>query len=244
MGNTATVEALTAVVKATTPWDTFQALTHARHVLGDGARDFWPLLELLARRQTELERLKRLAGCDAMTGVANRRAFEESLEREVARHARTGEHFAVILLDLDGLKERNDTHGHAAGDEAILAMAQACSDVVRGTDLVARLGGDEFAVLLPGSDIVGARRLAHRLQKAVEGAQVAHEPLRTSIGVAAADGETQRAEGVVAAADEELYLDKARRKSSAPSPQPAASRPAPASARPAAAMAGHGFEAA
>lgn len=210
-----TIEALRAVATASTPWDTFQALTRAREVLGEHAEAYWPLLESMAQRQTEIERLKRLAGCDALTGVSNRRAFQEAITREVARARRTGESFAVMMLDLDDLKPRNDQLGHVAGDRALIAAAKACQDAIRTSDLVARLGGDEFAVLLSGTDLAGGRVFAERLRASIESIVVDGVPLRVSIGAAVTTSGEFDADALVMAADLDLYRDKAERKSSA-----------------------------
>lgn len=207
-----TIDVITAVATADTPWDTFQALTKAREVLGDEAEAFWPLLETITQRQTEIERLKRLAGCDALTGVANRRTFEDELERESARHGRTGDSFAVLMLDLDDLKPRNDALGHAAGDRAIVAVADACVAAVRTTDVVARLGGDEFAVLLCGTDLAGARTFAARLRSSIEAQSPDNTGLKVSIGVSAICSEMMCPQEVVVAADLDLYADKEARK--------------------------------
>lgn len=212
-----TIDAIKAVATADTPWDTFQALTRAREVLGDEAEAYWPLLETITQRQTEIERLRRLAGCDALTGVANRRTFEDELEREAARHDRTGDSFAVLMLDLDDLKPRNDALGHAAGDRAIVAVADACVHAVRTTDVVARLGGDEFAVLLCGTDLSGARTFASRLRSSIEAQAPDNISLRVSIGVSAMCSEMRNGQEVVVAADLDLYADKdGRKQASAP----------------------------
>lgn len=206
------IAALTEVAGAPTPVETLRALAEARAVLGAHADACEPLLSELARRCDELHRLRDLAGRDPLTGAANRRTFEEELAREAARHRRTHEAFAVILLDLDELKRRNDRHGHSAGDEALIALTRACLRTVRETDLVARLGGDEFAVLLPGSNLIGATALAARLRDAIEQAAAEGGELRVSVGIAAAEYGQLPAENVVQAADRDLYQDKALRK--------------------------------
>jgi diguanylate cyclase (GGDEF)-like protein len=186
--------------------------------LGPNADACEALFHELAQRCDEVERLRHLAGRDPLTGAANRRTFEEELAREAARHRRTHEAFAVILLDLDHLKQRNDRYGHGAGDRALTLLAAACLRTVRETDLVARLGGDEFAVLLPGSNFAGATALASRLRDAVEQAEVEEgEALRVSVGIAAAEYGRNQVESVVQLADRALYQDKAVRKTRASS---------------------------
>lgn len=206
------IAALTEAARAATPNDTTRALSCARELLGAHADACEPLLCELARRCSELQCLRDLARRDPLTGAANRRTFEEELAREAARHRRTHEPFSVIALDLDDLKQRNDRFGHAAGDQALVALAQVCASTVRETDLVARLGGDEFAVLLPGSNHAGASALALRLRAAIEGVEVDGGTLRVSMGVAAAEHGRQEAERIVQTADRDLYQDKARRK--------------------------------
>lgn len=216
--NQSTIEALTALATANTPWDTFQALTRAREVLGAQAEACWPLLETIAQHQTEIDRLNRLAGSDPLTGVANRRTFREALHREAARSRRTGTSFAVIMLDLDDLKQRNDQLGHAAGDRAISALARVCEQTIRPTDVVARLGGDEFAVLLSGTKMLGAEIAASRLRRAIERTVVDGIPLRTSLGTSVGTAEATDPEATVCAADKQLYKDKEKRKTHPPAP--------------------------
>lgn len=206
------IAALTEAARAANPCDALRALTTARELLGPSASTCEPLFVELERRSDELQRLRDLAGRDPLTGAANRRTFEEELAREAARHRRTHEPFAVIVLDLDDLKQRNDRFGHAAGDAALMALTHACLRTVRETDLVARMGGDEFAVLLPGSNHSGASILAARLRATVEDADVSGGSLRVSMGLAAAEHGSFDVECVMEAADHDLYRDKAARK--------------------------------
>ena len=118
------------------------------------------------------ERIERLVGelrlaasTDPLTGLLNRRAFEERAARELARARRTGESFAALLIDVDHFTQINDRDGHAAGDEALVALAAELSDELREIDTVARIGGDEFAVLLPATGATGARATAERLRE-------------------------------------------------------------------------------
>ena len=207
------IEALTEAASAATRRDSDRALESARDLLGAQAATCEPLLIELARRCEELHQLRDLAGRDPLTGAANRRTFEEELAREVARHRRTREAFAVILVDVDDLKQRNDCHGHQAGDTALTALVHAAIRTVRETDVVARIGGDEFAVLLPGSNQAGATALAARLREAVEQCEVAGGALRVSVGIAAAEHGRSAADAIVRSADIDLYRDKAQRKS-------------------------------
>lgn len=207
-----TVEALTAVAAANTPWATFRAITRARELLGDDAEQFWPLIECIAQRQGEVEHLRRLAGTDDLTGVSNRRMFYDNLDRELARRSRTGDPVAVVLVDMDGLKQRNDTLGHASGDEAIRALARACLAEVRTTDIVARLGGDEFGILLAGSDEVGAKAFEARLRAHIEHTKVTGRALLASIGYAVASEQLHSARALMDEADASMYRDKSARK--------------------------------
>ena len=205
------IEALTEAAGAENRGDSNRAMACARNLLGSRAADIEPLLAELARRYDELDRWRALAGRDPLTQAGNRRTFEEELSRELARHRRSGEPFALILLDLDDLKQRNDRNGHAAGDEALIAFTHACQRTLRDTDLLARVGGDEFAVLLPGSTHAGAICLSQRLREAVECIVVDGTPLRVSLGCASAEL-AKSAELIRDVADQELYRDKTRRK--------------------------------
>ncbi len=207
--------ALTELANASSPKETLVALHSARVLFGDNLDAYKPLLDSLAGRAQEVQQLRRLAGCDELTGVANRRTYKDALEREVALHNRKDTGLSVILLDMDGLKELNDTHGHAAGDEAIIAMSRACEVTLRGTDLLARLGGDEFAIMLPATTDADARAVAERLRMAIESEVVACCNLRVSIGTATAGQPPVTANGLLAIADADLYRDKRGRKEAA-----------------------------
>jgi diguanylate cyclase (GGDEF)-like protein len=108
--------------------------------------------------------VEELAARDRLTGLYNRRLFEEHLELAVARARRTGEDLSLLVIDLDGLKRINDLGGHIAGDEALQALAEALISTTRATDVVCRLGGDELAVILPGSAPEDALAIAERAQ--------------------------------------------------------------------------------
>ncbi|MBA3748444.1 MAG: PAS domain S-box protein, partial [Solirubrobacterales bacterium] len=121
--------------------------------------------DITERRRFEIE-LRHLADHDPLTGLLNRRRFEQELDRHVAEVARYGPSGALLVLDLDHFKYVNDALGHHAGDELILSVAAILGDSVRESDTLARLGGDEFAVLLPHADRRGAERVAKALVRA------------------------------------------------------------------------------
>lgn len=150
--------------------------------------------------------LAQAAYTDALTGAANRRAFEESLEAALSFAARTRRPLSLIYLDLDMFKALNDTLGHAEGDRALQRVASALLATVRGTDTVARIGGDEFAVILLGCDATDAERFAQRLFARVQKAEI----VSISAGVATwrnvTDGEGTR---LRESADRALYRAKA-----------------------------------
>jgi diguanylate cyclase (GGDEF)-like protein len=154
-----------------------------------------------------------LAQMDGLTGLPNFRSFHARLEEEVARAHRYGHHLACAMVDLDGLKQINDQLGHAAGNRAILALADAVREELRDTDFAARYGGDEFVVLLLQTNeqqgMLFAERLRRRLLQVSEDAGLL---VRGSIGVAAVSAEeldkTDAAEDLLRRADEALYAAK------------------------------------
>ena len=120
-------------------------------------------------------RYRRLAGTDGLTGLANRRTFDEAYEREWRRAAREGSPLSLLLLDVDHFKLFNDRYGHLAGDDCLRAIAEAATAMgCRPGDLVARYGGEEFAVLLPGTDREAAAEVAERVRLGVAARKVPH----------------------------------------------------------------------
>jgi diguanylate cyclase (GGDEF)-like protein len=111
--------------------------------------------------------MKELAARDKLTGLYNRRLFEEQFDAAVARSQRNGEELSLLVVDLDGLKRINDLGGHPAGDEALRALAEALVESSRAGDIACRLGGDEFAIILPGANPDHAIRVAERAQEAL-----------------------------------------------------------------------------
>ena len=174
------------------------------------------LVTTVIRDITERKRgedlLRQLADHDSLTGLRNRRSFEEHLGREVAVAGRYGMHGAVLLIDIDGLKDVNDQLGHALGDEFIRAAGTLITARMRTTDVVARVGGDEFGVLLPHADVETAEQVAEELLVALREHPIAlgaqRMRLSASIGVAGYGAAEITGEDVMLAADVALYQAK------------------------------------
>jgi diguanylate cyclase (GGDEF)-like protein len=154
-----------------------------------------------------LEKVRQLAISDSLTGLANYRRFMESLENEILRSGRSGRPFALILLDLDELKKINDRFGHLAGSRALCRVAEILRAHCRAMDTAARYGGDEFALLLPETDLLAAQEVANRIRERVA-IDKEQPPLSISVGVAVCPRDGVSAEGLIAAADRELYRAK------------------------------------
>jgi diguanylate cyclase (GGDEF)-like protein len=167
--------------------------------------------DLIAAR----EAMRHQATHDGLTGVWNRPAILEHLERELQRAGREGRTLSVILGDLDHFKHVNDTFGHLAGDAVLKEAAQRLSGGIRPYDLIGRYGGEEFVILLPGADAGDAVHCAERLRHRIAAEPVAHEGQRidvtVSLGVAhSADVDPPGAAALLQAADLALYQAKAR----------------------------------
>lgn len=159
-----------------------------------------------------VRRLRHLSQHDALTGLLNRRALMDALEREWQRLRRHGQPFAVLMLDLDHFKRVNDSLGHAAGDLVLTEAARRLAASARASDVVARAGGEEFMVLLPGADTKGATRAAERLLARLREQPVdlpaRSLPVTASAGVALALASDTGVAAVLARADAALYRAK------------------------------------
>jgi diguanylate cyclase (GGDEF)-like protein/PAS domain S-box-containing protein len=166
----------------------------------------------LERYHAELEeaneQLRKLAVTDVLTGLKNRRAFEERLVLEFSMARRRKRELAVLLLDVDNFKQINDRYGHAAGDEVLQRLGALLKTTVRLPDLPARYGGEEFVVLLPESGEESALGLARRIMERVSAEQWNNEKMTVSIGMAAMNESLVNGLQLVALADEALYAAK------------------------------------
>jgi diguanylate cyclase (GGDEF)-like protein len=140
---------------------------------------------------------------DELTGLANRRAFDRDVAHAVSRARRTCQPLSLLTIDVDHFKVVNDTHGHAAGDQALQAVAQALRMAARESDMLARIGGDEFVALLLDCDAAGAHRMAATLQSALADSPVG--ALTLSIGIATMPSDADTVESLSIASDAALY---------------------------------------
>jgi diguanylate cyclase (GGDEF)-like protein len=162
------------------------------------------------------ETVERQAITDELTGLSNRRRFQETMAAEVERSKRFGTELGLVLLDIDDFKAVNDTYGHQQGDLVLREVAKILRASSREIDEPARYGGEELAVVLPGTDLEGAHQLAERVREGIEALRLPilgddeAEPLRVtaSFGAAAVPASADSVRGLVAAADEALYQAK------------------------------------
>jgi diguanylate cyclase (GGDEF)-like protein len=161
-------------------------------------------------------RLEALAGQDGLTGLANRRTFDDALSKEFRRAARERTRLALIMIDVDRFKLFNDRYGHPAGDECLKRVSRAIEATLpRPGDLVARYGGEEFAALLPNTDESGAAIMADRIRRAILALAIGHEDspslvVTISAGVASVEPSVYDSgpETLVRNADRALYCAK------------------------------------
>jgi len=165
------------------------------------------------------EQVRHLAVSDPLTGLANYRRLLDVLENETERTNRNGRPFALLLLDLDGLKRINDTYGHLVGSRAICRTADILRIHCRTIDTAARYGGDEFALVLPEATEQEAQSVAARIRE-VMASDTERPELSASIGIAIYRGLGARTEKLISEADEKLYVEKAKRGRQPVQPEP------------------------
>lgn len=176
--------------------------------------------------KNQRQRVRELARRDQLTGLFNRREFEERYHAEFDRADRYESSLAVMMVDLDHFKEVNDTYGHQAGDEVLGVMGEVLQDMTRQVDITGRYGGEEFAVVLPETDLASARRAAERINQELrrqtfEGDEDETFTVTCSLGLAELSPEDEDAEALLQRADEALYEAKSAgrdRVAMAPSP--------------------------
>ncbi len=162
---------------------------------------------LAIRNANLLARVQQMAVTDGLTELANRRAFDRSLDRELSRAARTDGRLSVVLLDIDHFKLLNDNHGHVVGDTVLKQIAHALQTCAREYDTIARYGGEEFAAVLPGCSSGLALQVAERLRLAVQDA-ASDVQVTASAGVATYPYDGIDVAGLLNAADQALYASK------------------------------------
>ncbi len=189
----------------------------AEHALRSGSRVERRVVGMLERFSSHgalalhgawlLERVQQMASIDGLTGIANRRTFETTLARELARAAREGEDVSLVMLDVDHFKKLNDAYGHLAGDDVLRRVAAAITRASRQYDTPARYGGEEFAVILPGTSKEDAIEVAERLR--LEIAASGDDPdVTASAGLATFPEDAVDTRALVDAADGALYESK------------------------------------
>ena len=157
-------------------------------------------------------RVEQMAATDALTGLFNRRYFQQALEREMSRADRGASSIALLLLDIDYFKDLNDTYGHALGDSVLKKIADVLQGTLRKGDVLARYGGEEFVVLLPHATYEGAQEFAQRIWKAVGTARIhpggGSHRVTASVGWAMLPDDADSAESLIEHADQALYFAK------------------------------------
>jgi diguanylate cyclase (GGDEF)-like protein/PAS domain S-box-containing protein len=174
-------------------------------------RGFVVVTRDMTERKRMEDELEKLSVTDPLTGTFNRRYGYERLTAEFGRRARTGESFAILMLDIDHFKLLNDRFGHEAGDAVLCAVVQVCRTTVRSVDMVARWGGEEFVILLPETDAAAAVAMAERLCAMIGALRIplgSGENLACTVSIGVAGVQNDDPNGLLRRADEALYAAK------------------------------------
>lgn len=169
----------------------------------------------VAQLESELAKVSEQIREDHLTGTLNRRGMNEAMQRELSRATRTGRPMCVSMLDLDNFKKLNDTHGHAAGDAALVHLAKVIRRTVRPTDVIARYGGEEFVIILPDTDLETAAAVTVRLQRELTKRFFLHENERLLVTFSAGVAERvpdETEESLIQRADKAMYQAKVQGK--------------------------------
>jgi len=159
------------------------------------------------------DRLRRLSTIDGLTGLCNRRGFDDRLQKEWRRAERYGSSLALLMIDIDGLKEVNDVRGHAAGDSVLCTTAIAIRESLRGSDFGARWGGDEYAIIAPETSRAAAELLGRRLLVRLKKSSGSDPMVSASVGIGVFEPTQhpgQNPEWLIERADGALYMAKAK----------------------------------
>jgi len=200
-------------------------LIYQQHMLSKLRNQLADQINSLAKVESLASEVYKLAALDQLTGLYNRRSGEQRLAQEISRAQRHGRPLTVLLIDIDGLKQVNDKHGHAAGDTLLKGFADRLQRAIRGSDLAVRLGGDEFMALLPECR---AEEVRHVLAR-IEGLEFEFNEEKISLHFSRGwtdykAGETPQE--LLNRADQELYANKrAGKRASAPAQSPAIPQP-------------------
>jgi diguanylate cyclase len=168
--------------------------------------------EEVVRSKQRADALEKEVLLDGLTEIHNRRAYELRIREEMKRYHRDGQTFSLVLIDVDSFKQINDVYGHPAGDKCLQGIAGRIRAGVRGTDFLARYGGEEFVIILAGSSLENARRIAEKIRVLIEKTQFFYrsEEIRvtTSLGVGEVRPTDEDPEALVARVDNALYQAK------------------------------------